>query len=218
MSVTSSSASSGYPPQRAIDGNTLTSWFTAVGDAANRRSAPYIELTFPSDVNVAQVRLLGNRQNPVGFDIFEGIVQAFDAAGNEIFNSGKVSLPGPTRDLAVPVDVDGIRRVRFTSTADESNTPGLSEIQVISRPGGSGLSTTDGDDAVADFDQDGLTNKQEFDLGTSIFLNDTDGDGLDDGAEPALGSNPLLADSDNDGLLDGNEPSPTGDADRRRPE
>ncbi|MCP4046711.1 MAG: hypothetical protein GY732_12080, partial [Gammaproteobacteria bacterium] len=208
-----SSFSGNFVPDLAIDGNTLTSWFTGVGDAANKRSAPFIEVLLPQDVNVAQIRLLGNRQNPVGFDFFAGIFQAFDAGGNEIFNSGAVQLPAPSRDVAVPVDINGVRRVRFTSTEDESNTPGLAEIQVISRPGGQGLNPDDPTDATMDFDLDGLINIDEFNLGTSIFLNDTDGDGLDDAQEVTFGSNPVLADTDNDGLLDGNEINPTSDND-----
>lgn len=211
--VNASSFSSSFTPARAIDGNSQTSWFTGIGDAANKRSAPFIEVTLPNDVNVAQIRLLGNRQNAVGFDFFAGVFQGFDANGAEIFNSGTVQLPAPTRDVAVPLDLNGIRRVRFTSTADESNTPGLSEVQVVSRPGGPGLDPNNANDAPVDLDQDGLTNLQEFNLGTSIFLNDTDSDGLDDGQEPILGSNPILADTDGDGLLDGNEINPTIDSD-----
>ncbi len=211
--VNATSFSGSSTPDRAVDGNTLTSWFTAVGDAANKRSSPFIEVTLPEDVNVAQIKLLGNRQNSEGFDFFAGEFQAFDAADVEVFNSGELLLPGPIRDIAVPVDLDGVRRVRFTATADESNTPGLSEIQVISRPGGPGLDPENSGDAALDFDQDGLTNLEEFERGTSIFLNDTDADGLDDAEELTLGANPLLADSDNDGLLDGNEVNPTADTD-----
>ena len=167
----------GRNPEQVIDGNLLTSWFAGVGDAANKRSAPFIEVVLPTNANVAQVRLLGNRANPDGFDFFRGIVQAFDEFGNEVFNSGEVSLPAPTRDLATPIDMDDIRSVRFTSTADESNTPGLSEFEIINKPGGPGLDPADPDDAALDFDLDGLTNLEEFLLGTSIFLNDTDGDG-----------------------------------------
>ncbi len=211
--ASASTFSPSFPPSRVIDGNLQTSWFTAPGDAANRRTIPHIELTFPSDQGVAQVRLFGNRQNPEGFDIFSGVVQAFDAAGNEIFNSGEVVLSAPSRDATIPVDLDGVRRVRFTSTADESNTPGLSEIQVIARPGGVGLNPADPGDGAADFDQDGLTNVQELALGTSIFLNDTDADGLLDGQEGALGSNPALSDTDRDGVLDGLETNPSSDTD-----
>ena len=211
--ATASSFSSSNVPDRAIDGNLFTSWFTGVGDAANKRSAPFIEVTMPQDVDVAQIKLLGNRQNPTGFDFFAGIFQAFDQFGNELFNSGSVPLPAPSRDVAVPVDLNGIRSVRFTATDDESNTPGLAEVQVISRPGGQGLDLNDPADAALDFDQDGLTNLEEFNLGTSIFLNDTDGDGLDDAQEQTLGSNALLADTDNDGLVDGDELNPTSDSD-----
>lgn len=141
--VIASSFSGGNVPERAIDGDLQTSWFTASGDAANRGGAPFIEVLLPQDMNVAQVRLFGNRQNPNGFDFFAGVFQAFDANGVEIFNSGEVLLPAPTRDVAVGVERDGVRRVRFTSTADEGNTPGLAEFQVISRPGGPGLNPND---------------------------------------------------------------------------
>jgi len=57
---------------------------------------------------------------------------------------------------------------------------------------------------------DGLTNLQEFNLGTNPTLVDTDGDGLNDGPETiGVGSrpatNPILADTDGDGSNDGNE-------------
>ncbi|WDE07244.1 Ig-like domain-containing protein [Thalassomonas viridans] len=213
VTVDASSFSGGNVPDRAIDGNIFTSWFTGVGDAANKRSAPFIEVLLPDDVDVAQVRLLGNRTNPVGFDFFAGRIQAFDVSDNQVFDSGEVLLPAPSRDLAVPLDIDMIRRIRFTATDDESNTPGLSEFQILSRPGGIGLDLNDGSDAFLDFDLDGLNNTEEFNLGTSIFLNDTDGDGLDDAQEGTLGSNPLLSDTDGDGLLDGSEVNPTSDSD-----
>ncbi|WP_074318743.1 hypothetical protein [Micromonospora cremea] len=56
---------------------------------------------------------------------------------------------------------------------------------------------TDGDsvaDGAEDVDNDGLTNLQEQDLGTSPTNPDTDGDGAKDGTEVAQGSNPLVAD------------------------
>ena len=205
MQVTASSFSSAFPPTRVIDGNLQTSWRTATGDAANLGQAPFIEIVLPSDTGVAQIRLLGNRDVPNGLDILAGIVQAFDAQGVERFTSGTVLLPAPDRDLVLPVDQDGIRRVRFTVTADEGATPGLAEFQLITRPGGRGLNPNDPTDAALDFDGDGLTNLQEFQRGTSIVLADTDGDGLSDAQEIALGTNPLLADTDGDGLSDGEE-------------
>ncbi len=211
--VEASSAGNGFPADRAIDGNVDTSWFTASGDAANNRTTPFLRVTLPVDGDVAQLRIFGNRQFANGFDFFSGRFRAFDGGGSEIFNSGTVAFPPPDRDVSVGLDLDGVRSVLFEALSDESLTPGLSELEIISRPGGPGLDADDGTDAALDFDLDGLTNLEEFEIGTDIFLEDTDGDRFSDLEEVNLGSNPLLADSDNDGLPDGAEHNPTQDFD-----
>lgn len=62
----------------------------------------------------------------------------------------------------------------------------------------------DGDE---DFDGDGLSNKEEFLLGTDPCSKDSDMDGMDDYTEVYVyHCNPLLADTDGDHLLDGDEP------------
>jgi parallel beta-helix repeat protein len=68
-----------------------------------------------------------------------------------------------------------------------------------------GLDPNNPVDAQEDFDRDGLTNLQEYLLGTNMRVADTDGDGLTDGQEVALGTNPLLRDTDGDGVPDGIE-------------
>lgn len=57
-------------------------------------------------------------------------------------------------------------------------------------------------DAALDKDSDGLTNAQEYWLGTSVTVADSDGDGQTDGQEWEIGANPLSLDSDGDGMPD----------------
>lgn len=58
-------------------------------------------------------------------------------------------------------------------------------------------------DRDGDLDGDGLTNIQEYILGTDPNKADTDNDGLTDAQEVALGTNPANADTDGDGISDG---------------
>jgi YVTN family beta-propeller protein len=69
-----------------------------------------------------------------------------------------------------------------------------------------GLDLTDPAFPSEDPDHDGLTNLQEFQIGSDPTKQDTDGDGLTDGQEVLLyHTNPLLADTDGDGIPDGLE-------------
>lgn len=54
------------------------------------------------------------------------------------------------------------------------------------------LNPLDAGDAASDNDLDGLTNLQEFQLGTSASRSDTDGDGVNDRIEIELGRNPVI--------------------------
>ncbi len=119
-------------PGLAIDGDPLTSWFSEDGDAANLGSAPFYELVFPSDVTVTDLEMDGNRDPADGFDFLEGVFQLFDSNGNELFSSGNVALAAPDRDISFSVgSVDGVKRVRFTGTQDESLSSGFSELRVL---------------------------------------------------------------------------------------
>ena len=66
------------------------------------------------------------------------------------------------------------------------------------------MNPNDPSDAAQDFDNDGLTNLQEYQHGTDPWNNDTDGDGMPDGWEVANGLNPSANDAgldkDGDGL------------------
>ncbi len=132
VTVNVSSFDPPWPPARAVDGNLNTSWFTALGDAANLGTTPFLEVVLPTDATVSELRMFGNREWANGYDFFEGIFQLFDDSGNELFTSEEVLLPAPDRDVTLPIpDVAGVRRVRFTGTDDESNSPGFAELEVF---------------------------------------------------------------------------------------
>lgn len=67
------------------------------------------------------------------------------------------------------------------------------------------LDPNDPNDAFSDKDSDGLTNLEEYLLGTSILHADTDGDTISDFDELQFGTDPSLPDTDGDGLIDGEE-------------
>ena len=68
------------------------------------------------------------------------------------------------------------------------------------------LDILDGNNEESDFDEDGLTNWEEYLLGLSNPTeSDSDNDGLDDFTEVDDGTNPLNPDSDEDGLSDKDE-------------
>lgn len=70
---------------------------------------------------------------------------------------------------------------------------------------GIGISFT-GESMNSDKDRDGLTKREELELGTDPNNPDTDGDGLNDGDEVLkYKTDPLKADTDGDGLKDGEE-------------
>ncbi|HHC23974.1 MAG TPA: hypothetical protein ENK58_00965, partial [Desulfobacterales bacterium] len=59
-----------------------------------------------------------------------------------------------------------------------------------------GLDPSNPDDATGDRDEDGLTNLEEYEIGTNPNLEDTDDDGMTDGYEADNGLDPLVYDGD----------------------
>lgn len=127
-----------------------------------------------------------------------------------------------------------ISRATLGENSDDSNALSLAEVEIFGGSPGTpipsidsdndglpdewelahGLNPNDPSDADAHNDEDLLTNRQEFLLGTDPRKGDTDGDGLLDHVETGTGqwvspsdtgTSPFLADTDGDGLLDGQE-------------
>jgi alpha-galactosidase len=85
-----------------------------------------------------------------------------------------------------------------TFEVDDSDGDGLPDSYELLYTG-----TPQGMDPQGDDDADGLTNIDEFNLGSDPTDADSDGDGLADGSESDAGLDPTRPDSDGDGLLDG---------------
>ena len=127
----SSSYGAAYAPDRVIDGNLSTTWYTASGDAAHLGGSPFLEVVFPADATVSELRMFGNRTS-TRYDFLAGYFELFDESGTTLFDSGVFQIPDAARDVVVAApDVAGVRRVRFTATDDESNFPSFAELEIF---------------------------------------------------------------------------------------
>jgi hypothetical protein len=122
---------------RGADNDLFTSWFSAAGDCVTAPpptclKAPWYMLTFPSPQTVTRIAVRGNREYTSGYDFVRARVEV-RGEGEAVLWSGSYHLPEPDRDLDVlpPAPVAGARAVRFTSEEDESEDPGLGEIEVF---------------------------------------------------------------------------------------
>jgi hypothetical protein len=122
---------------RGADNDLFTSWFSAAGDCVTAppptcMTTPWYMVTFAAPQTVTRIALRGNREYTSGYDFVRG---RFEVRGDAdaVLWSGSYDLPQPDRDLDVvlPAPVTGARAVRFTSLQDESEDPGLGEIEVF---------------------------------------------------------------------------------------
>ena len=135
LKLAASSSFNGWEEGKAFDGDPLTSWFSAVGDAPMSGKQPWVSVAFPEAVIVRRVTALGNRevQWPTGYSVLEGRIDLLDANGRVIVGR-TVKAAGDKFDLnLIPIGpVVGVRTVRITATADQkqSNEVGVAEVQV----------------------------------------------------------------------------------------
>lgn len=183
--VQASSTFGTYVPERAIDGDLQTSWFSARGD-----TSAFYQVSFASAAVVRRLRMFGNRQFPSGHDLLGGRFDLLDAAGSLLYTSGTVSLPAPDRDidLTLAVPVAGVRRVRFTATGVEVPTAdhGFAELEIIG-------------DAVAAPGTELWTVANEVHGSSGIAAADIDGDGFSEIV--AQGKNGGLVAFEHDGTI-----------------
>ncbi len=106
----------------------------------------------------------------------------------------------PTNNLLGENKTSSVSPVTLSTLVD-TDGDGISDVYENTH----GLNANDGSDAGLDADSDGLTNLEEFNLGSDAQSADTDGDGLEDAEEVANGTLAHEADSDRDGRSDDEE-------------
>jgi len=138
FTLTASSTWGGWPTDNALDGNIESSWFSAQDDSAAMGRKPWIQATFPEDVPVARVTILGNRdpQWLKGYTILSGSITLYDKSGKVLKTETNEGI-GNFRDFDFRFDppVKGVRAVRFTSLKDQGNQTvhrdiGIAEVQI----------------------------------------------------------------------------------------
>jgi hypothetical protein len=138
LKLSASSEWNGWPTSNAVDGKVETSWYSTQDDSAAKGKRPWIAISFPGDVTVKRVTVLGNRdpQYPIGYSILAGRIELFDKDGKVLHNMENDGLGnGKDFDLKLEKPLAGVRCVRFTSLGDEGDrTPhgdvAVSEMQV----------------------------------------------------------------------------------------
>jgi hypothetical protein len=124
LTLTCSSFWPGWDVEKVVDENVETSWFSAQDDAAALGKRPWVQAEFEEDVTVQRVTILGNREPAwlLGFTILSGELTLYDAA-DKVLKTTANKGAGNFRDFDFRLDppVEKVRKVRFTSLADQGN-------------------------------------------------------------------------------------------------
>jgi hypothetical protein len=135
LRIDASSEWQNWPVGHAFDEQPATSWYSNNGDAPMNNAAPWVRATFPDDVLVRRVTVLGNRdpQYPNGYFVLEGRFELLDKAG-KVLAVKELKSAGEKHDFDWIIDRPpvGVRAVRFTATRDQgsSSCVAISEFQV----------------------------------------------------------------------------------------
>ncbi|MBV9124824.1 MAG: discoidin domain-containing protein [Planctomycetes bacterium] len=120
--LSASSIWEGWPESLAFDDNPYSSWFTAKGDAAAHGTKPWIQVTFPEDVTVKRITILGNRDPNwlQGYTILAGTIELLDSQGKRLAHQENDGTgQGYDYDWRLKQPIAGVRTVRFTALGDQ---------------------------------------------------------------------------------------------------
>jgi F5/8 type C domain len=121
-----------WPVDHLFDGKEETSWYSNQPDSTATESKPAVTVTFPEDVKVKRVTVMGNRdpQYPTGYFATEGFVELLDAS-EKVVSKHELKSAGEKHDFDLKLDkFVTVRAVRFTMTKSENGYVGLGEFLV----------------------------------------------------------------------------------------
>ncbi len=122
LKIRASSVWGSYSVTQLFDGIETSTWFSGTGDTVGCGKSPWVEVTFPEDVTIHAMTILGNRDvNWSGYFVHAGRFDFIDVAGKTL-SSHDATAMGNNFDMKsdLEADVKGVRTVRFTVTKDLS--------------------------------------------------------------------------------------------------
>ena len=180
-------------------------------DGVNGTQTTYINGVEAATSNVSTIETLVGGTFHIGNDNCCGNDRDFDGQIDDLAVWDTILTPAQIADLASltlsPADIDA---------PDDQDGDGMTDEYEDMFPGILDKTVDDADDDSDEVDgnptPDGLTNLEEFQLGTDPSNPDSDDDGIFDGEEVEAGVDtfitlPLIDDTDGDGLKDGEETS-----------
>jgi hypothetical protein len=121
-----------WPVGHLFDQDEKTSWYSKDPDNTTTDQKPVVTVTFPEDVKLKRVTVMGNRdpQYVNGYFVTEGTVELLDDKG-KVVSSHELKSAGKSHDFDLKLDKFAtVRAVRFTCTKSENGYVGLGEFLV----------------------------------------------------------------------------------------
>jgi hypothetical protein len=133
IEIEASSSYQGWEPEKLIDDNLDTSWFSDSNDSAAKGTKPSITIKFPEDVTVNRVSIAGNREPdyPDNFSILSGTVEFFDADGKSLGKEER-DAKGKRFDFEFkPKEaLKKVRSIKFISVKDQGDQNDFGDIAI----------------------------------------------------------------------------------------
>ena len=133
LKLSASSTWPGWPPEKALDGNLETSWFSAQDDSVAHGRKTWFQVTFPEDVTVRRVTVLGNREPAwlEGFTILAGSVELLDSDGKRLkYEESDGAGKFYDYDFVFSKPLNRVRSVRFTALGDQGKKTQYGDVAI----------------------------------------------------------------------------------------